>query len=75
VDLLFHELWADAGVDVSRAGHTDAGNLAKVCAVVKAKQVVTIHHKPGDDREVPLATLRKYVPEAKAAHDLEEFAF
>jgi ribonuclease BN (tRNA processing enzyme) len=75
VGLLFHELWADAGVDVSRAGHTDAGNLAKVCRVVKAKQVVTIHHRPGDDREVPLATLRKEVPEAKAAHDLEEFEF
>jgi ribonuclease BN (tRNA processing enzyme) len=73
VGLLFHVLWADAGVDVSRNGHTDAGNLAKFCAAAGIANLVTIHHNPGFDREIPLTTLKKALPNARASHDLEEF--
>jgi ribonuclease BN (tRNA processing enzyme) len=74
VDLLFHVVWADAGVDVSKNGHTDAGNLIKFCSAAGITNLVTIHHKPGLDREIPLATLKKAIPNARAAHDLEEFS-
>jgi ribonuclease BN (tRNA processing enzyme) len=73
VDLLFHDVWADAGTDVSKTGHTDAGNMARFCASARITNLVTIHHNPWLDREIPLATLRRSVPNARAAHDLEEF--
>jgi phosphoribosyl 1,2-cyclic phosphodiesterase len=73
VDLLFHGVWADAGVDVSKNGQTDAGNLIKFCKAAGVTNLVTIHHNPGFDREIPLATLKKEIPNSRASHDLEEF--